>query len=212
LRAREFIAEQIDGSKPGRGYEVTVMYEPATAFEPGDVQDPTDPGFTEINVRYVPTIRDVWRVSSTGDNTGWTQAPVGFGTVSDIGGEAIDSAGEPTSIVMGLMELVVSHTIDGYPPYANLMSYSGARNNIAYLGAPSGSLLLKGISTTRQAVYVYKIDYTFAYDSWRHLVQVPKRDAQTGIIPTNTDGNANIVMWKQPFPWVENFEDLAIPF
>ena len=163
------------------------------------------------NVTYSPTIQEVSRVEPFSAPDGQTpQSAEATGTVGNIGGKSIDSAGEPVSVVRYLMEAVISYTIGSSPPYVALKSYSGTRNLTAYLGALKGELLLKGIDSDRVGVSTYTLSYTFAYDPWFHLVQVPIRNTD-GVVPLDTDAYADEVMWKQPFPLYSNFHELEIP-
>jgi hypothetical protein len=209
LRAKEHQAEQVDSAKPGFAYEVTIRYEPSTGFNPNQEgpDDPTDPGFTQVDVDFVPTIQDAWR------SDGFTQLPQpnqASGTIIDIGGNPVDSAGEPTSIVRILGSVVIGYTITGYPDYSTLLEMAGARNNQPFLGAQIGQILFKHCTSRRVGVNTYQLTYTFAHDDWFHLVQVPKRNTD-GIIEV-TDGTpayATTVYWKQPFRKYDDLNSLV---
>jgi hypothetical protein len=213
LKASEHMAEQVEGSKPGEAYRITVRYEPKTgAGWDIDQPEPSEIGFVEVNVDYSPTIVDTWRVAPLADGSGWGQPPDGLNSLGDIGGTPVDSAGEPVSSVRRMMEIVISHTISGFPPYAALAGFEGSRNSTDYLTFTAGFLLLKGISTSRIAVSVYTLDYTFVFDEWAHSRQIPNRDADGKVVLSgSTPHTADQVYWRQPFPRTNDFYSLGIP-
>jgi hypothetical protein len=214
LRATEFDTEQVSGSK-GDAWDVTIRYEPnrLQQGDPGDDPDPDAIGYTEFNVSIQARPYDTYQVGP------FTKAPEQYHTsgysAGDIGGTSVDSAGEPTTITAVLPVIKVSHTISGSPPYNTIFAIAGMRNETTAFGEPKGTILFAGGDSRRVGINKYTIDYTFHYDGWYHLRQIPDRTAD-GIVPTTADGDgvmrATQVHWVQPYVEFGNFYSLDIPW
>tara|TARA_Y100000114_G_scaffold77560_1_gene71327 strand:- start:9462 stop:10352 length:891 start_codon:yes stop_codon:yes gene_type:complete len=150
----------------------------------------------------------------------------------DIGGIAVDSGGDPQSVLDTEPRLVIDVEIETNPTSAvsflsDLLTYAGKRNSNTFLGAKVGQLLYLGANSrflgNTQFGAKYAIQHVIAFDEYYHRVQVADRDlgrqGQYVIrlgASSDTDGGqlyvgkAFQVTYKQPFPELFDFRNLGI--
>ena len=144
----------------------------------------------------------------------------GTGNVQvDIGGIAVDSAGDPVTRFVNQQELSITVRSESFSniPISTSLNTLGKRNLSPYLGAPAGYLLYTGLSVQRDGVDSYNTTLNFVYDEDAHRRQVPQRDVNGTIIPENKGTSsepkirAKTVHMIQPFPDLVLFENLGVP-
>ena len=175
-----------------------------------DDESPDDPGFVSFTLSQRPVAVDLFRADDG------SLRIVGDG--SDIEGEPVDEAGIPLTAFVIQQDLELSVRYESFDRVPNISSLYlvSKRNSTPFLGAASGNLLFTGMSVTRDGVNSYRAGFTFTWDQWQHMRQVPGRD-QNGTIPTKDTfviddrHHAENVFYKQPFPDTENFQLLGIP-
>jgi|LULE01.1.fsa_nt_gb hypothetical protein len=175
-----------------------------------DEESPDDPNFVSFTLSQRPVAVDLFRADDG------TLRIVGDGT--DIAGEPVDEAGIPLTafVIQQDLELSVRYPSFDRVPNISSLYLVGKRNSTPFLGAASGNLLFTGMSVSRDGVNSYRAAFTFTWDQWQHMRQVPARD-QNGTIPTKDNfsiddrHHAENVFYKQPFQDTENFNLLGIP-
>ena len=87
---------------------------------------------------------------------------------------------------------------------------AGKRNASPFLGFDAGSVVFKGMSVQRQEYAKWDVTYTFAWDAWSHMSQVPKRIVGEDIgeldWDRSTDPATLPIYFKQPFPDTTSFD------
>lgn len=128
----------------------------------------------------------------------------------DIGGNAIDSAGVPTSAFRRQVTYEKSFSSEFVDlPY--VYSFVGTRNAFWWNGFGPGTLLYLGASLSVQTGGLVNRSDRFIYDPDYHLRQVVYSfDGDLNPV-LNESGNAQFVKWVQPFPLLSNFFSLGIP-
>tara|TARA_Y100000114_G_scaffold155881_1_gene181236 strand:+ start:41 stop:874 length:834 start_codon:yes stop_codon:yes gene_type:complete len=175
-----------------------------------DEESPDDPSFVSFTLSQRPVTVDVFR-SDDG-----TLKIVDDGT--DIAGEPIDQTGIPLTAIIRQQDLELSVRYESFDRVPNISSLYlvGKRNSTPFLGAAAGYLVYTGMSVSRDGVNSYRAAFTFSWDQWQHMRQVPGRD-QNGTVTTKNDfaiddrHHAENVFYKQPFADTENFNLLGIP-
>lgn len=128
----------------------------------------------------------------------------------DVGGNAIDSAGVPTSAFRRQVTYEKSFSTETVDlPY--VYSFVGTRNAFWWNGFGPGTLLYLGASLSVQTGGLVNRNDRFIYDPDYHLRQVVFAfDGDLNPV-LNESGNAKSVKWVQPFPGLSNFFALGIP-
>tara|TARA_R100001163_G_C5049854_1_gene186760 strand:- start:241 stop:1131 length:891 start_codon:yes stop_codon:yes gene_type:complete len=194
------------------------------------------PSFTQTwNLSVQAKFKDVYRRPPEQGVTApspWQNPVEGVELGTDIGGIAIDAAGEPQSVLDTEPRLVIDIEMETNPFQAisllsSLMRYAGKRNSNTFLGAAVGQLLYIGANSrflgNTQFGARYSIQHVIAYDMYRHRVQVAERDTfRQGqyVVRLGTEDNldggefyiakAFKVVWQQPFPELFDFRNLGI--
>ena len=141
-----------------------------------------------------------------------------FTAQSDIKGRKIDAAGYPTSVLRHKIRMTVD-VVDTKPPTFP-PDFVGTRNRLKFAGYDPGIVLFIGCSAVELPNGIYNHSYQFEVDSLFHLKQVPKRQANGYVVldlPGNPDdqtvtGQAKIVSYIQPYPWVVDHTLLNLLF
>jgi hypothetical protein len=202
-----------------RGYRASV----STNFQ----MWPNQPGAATKRLDYLAKYEDAWRqwertieiefnVRLLDENQVPRYAP--FTPESDIGGSKIDAAGYPTSILRYTLKLTIDLLDDTAPDFPP--SLIGSRNSKRFLGVDRGMLLFIGVNSVELPNGFFNASYNFEVDSFFHLKQVPKRQANGYVVldlPANADdvtatGQAKIVSYIQPFPRVADFYTISPRF
>lgn len=139
--------------------------------------------------------------------------------VSDIGGTKIDLNGNPPTYEVPQMTVtvevlwdrtkVVSGNPQAEPPTSSWSTYIGKRNNAAFLGCDTGTLVYRGFSVSPAHEW-YRIAHTFLWDEWYHLEQV------TGPIPTGAPACTSgatiaglVVLQADKVVWFQKYQSTA---
>jgi hypothetical protein len=153
-------------------------------------------------------------------------------TDSDIGGEPVDSGGDPQSVLVTRAKLNIDMTIQLSPSsvssyFNKIMDLTGTRNSSSFLGAQQGQLLYTGANTrflgNSGSGSAYQITHSMVFDEFRHKIQVADRDVdkQGQFVvrlgaSTDSDGGEKYVNHAfkvravQPFPEERSFFQLGI--
>ncbi len=134
-------------------------------------------------------------------------------TSADIGGQPIDSFGDPVTVFVPQQEMTITN-FRGNNNASVIMCAVGRRNNADYNGAPAGHLVFSGATARRVSSSQYEVTYKMTFDPLGHCRQVAlgdsagiKMGAESGNPPVC---NASLVVWRQPFPTTVNFGALGI--
>jgi len=141
------------------------------------------------------------------------------GSVVDIGGTKVDLNGNPPTYEVPQMTVTVEVLWDrtklvggnpqAEPPTASWSTYIGKRNNAAFLGCDTGTLVYRGFSVSPAHEW-YRIAHTFLWDEWYHLEQVP------GPIPTGAPACTSgvtiaglVVLQADKVVWFQKYQSTA---
>lgn len=192
---------------------VTWKYGLETIQPDTDDNNPGDPDFIDFSIVQRPVAVDTWRAgvfTTTGTDS----------IETDIGGTAVDSAGEPitTFITQQDLQIQVRSTSFDNIPIGTSLALLGTRNSQAFFGAQPGYLLYTGLSTQRDGVNSYNTTLTFTFDSQAHRRQQPQRSSTGEVIQEiknegedNQRRAATTVHLIQPFTFTADFTALGVP-
>ena len=175
-------------------WEVTFNYE-NTEFTG---QLPQEEGYVQITVDYAAEFRDVWRLNPTIPQYGTQNG-------QNCGGEKIDKAGEPISVLVRMSDLTIVETVSAasFPDRSLLIRQARGRRNLTqFQGAPIGQVLYTGATANRIGIEKYQITHRFRQDEAFHMIQSPRRN-QLGQVQKELDNQG---IWRAA--WV----DLVQPF
>lgn len=138
-----------------------------------------------------------------------------FDAQADIGGTKIDVAGNPTSVMMPMQRLVVDITTTRFPQMKHFRKFLGSRNAKEFLGCDQWTAVCQGIDATEINPGRWRVTLNFEIDRQYHLKQVPIRNA-SGYVELDQGGDTNAlgrgqasrVIWVQPYPEFQFFEDI----
>jgi hypothetical protein len=177
-----------------------------------DEESPDDPNFVSFTLSQRPVAVDLYRADGTGDNA--LEVLEG----GDCKGVPVDESGVPITafVIQQDLELSVRYPSFDRVPNISSLYLVAKRNSTPFLGAAAGTLLFTGMSVSRDGVSSYRATFTFTWDQWRHMRQVPSRDQNGEVVLTDRFDvddrfKADLVIYKQPFPDTENFNLLGIP-
>ena len=129
----------------------------------------------------------------------------------DIGGEPIDRAGVPTSVLRKQMEITLNRTVVGQQgeTVETLVPFVGTLNNVRLFGIDRGKLVYRGANIQRVETNKFIVSHTWLYDSFYHRIQeieytiagTPKLGGADG--DELYKGRAYPVKFRQPF----NYDD-----
>lgn len=213
------------------GYFLTLIYKDGTGqrttFNP---LQPNDDGYATYRLSTEGRFVDMWRQWTTdaalrsvvNRKTDLNYVPrYGINdTLSDIGGQKIDVAGTPTSVIVPMQRLIVDITTTQLPALRFFRPFLGTRNKTSFLGCDVGTAVCLGADATEMQPSRWKISLSFEIDKYYHLKQVPIRNA-SGYVELDQGGDTNAlgrgqasrVAWVQPHPEVTEFRDIhpALP-
>lgn len=148
-----------------------------------------------------------------------------FPPTTDIGGTKVDVNGKPMAGNVTQQQISVEFLQDRTPvgsgttavdPDWNtlLTTYINKRNNAAFLGWPTGSVLCTGATATLDSE-VWRVQIQFLFDEWYHLIQFPV-SYPTGEPILNTGPTligigqlaSDKVGWFQQFPNTATFNNI----
>ncbi len=174
-----------------------------------DEESPDDPNFVSFTLSQRPVAVDLFRADD-----GTLEVLEG----GDIKGAPVDESGVPITAFIIQQDLELSVRYPSFDRVPNIPSLYlvAKRNSTPFLGAAAGTLLFTGMSVSRDGVNSYRANFTFTWDQWRHMRQVPSRDQNGEVVisdrfEVDDRFKADLVIYKQPFPDTENFNLLGIP-
>ena len=204
---------------------VRVTYREVGADAPSRNSLPGEVGYISLRSTYEATVVDSWRqwdnnsallfdldrttyATQSGTNPIRTPRYPPGSVDSDIGGNPIDIAGDPTSIISYKQRLVVDLIADTRINAQWLKEYMGTRNFQPFLGVEAGALLFAGADASMISQGKWQHTYNFEADNFFHLVQRPLRMPHGDIILAPGSGQANHIVWVQPFPRTMDFQSI----
>lgn len=213
------------------GYFVTLIYKDGTGerttYKP---LQPNDDNYATYRLSTEGRFVDMWRQWTTDaalrsvvirktDNN-YVPLYSAFDSLADIGGQKIDIAGNPTSVVVPMQKLIVDITTTQFPALRFFRPFLGTRNKYPFLGCDTGTAVCIGADASEMQPSRWKVSLTFEVDKYYHLKQVPMRNA-AGYVELDQGGDTNAlgrgqasrVVWVQPHPEVTDFNRIhpALP-
>lgn len=197
-------------------YVVTWTYTQAP-ISPLQAKEPNDVGYVEFSADVRGEFVDAWRAISPTTMATLVGGTYANGTPAtsfddDIGGTAIDVAGEPKSVLVRQAEVEFGVTQEDVPSLGWQAAFVGRRNNVEFNGAAVGKVLFLGASVNRIAARKYRIGYRFLVDEWYHMRQAPfvNPDGSVALGAYVNNGiHAGGVYFVQPYPDFANFYALS---
>lgn len=144
----------------------------------------------------------------------------------DVGGTKVDINGQPMPLSVPQMQITVewmydrttTDSVQGGEPEGAYWNYLGARNDSAFLGFGTGTLLLTGINASPLNDQWYMMQFTMLWDYWKHCEQrsAPNIGGLSFLATTANFIGVPIkqctkIGWLQPYPDVLDFADLFPP-
>jgi len=126
-------------------------------------------------------------------------------------GTVVHQGGEPITVPVPTAEVSLSETTWGAYFFLNDVQFKAGKRNVSgFLGFSAGTVVFKGMSVQRQAYDQWDATYTFSWDAWSHMRQIPKRDDEGDLdwndaVAPSTDKTLDI-FFKQPFPNTVSFD------
>jgi len=173
LRASEFRVSQTRENR--YAWVVEWTYQPVSPTDPGG-DDPTEPGFVEVNVDNEVEFQDFYVQGADFYTNGLPPLPPVPTTI----GEIIAVDGRPTSLPVRTIRADISIIVEGFPDFATFAIASGRRNNVTFLGGAVGSILYTGARSNRIAPNRFRVTHTFVQDEFFHMRQIGTFDPDTG--------------------------------
>ena len=186
-------------------YGIVVKYAGGEMPGGGGGNNSTTPGFVTEAVNMRVVYIDVWRTG------GDFMLPDG-NTTTDIGGDCVDTAGQPYSYPLPLVELQVTENLP-HPPYFNAWAGRVAkRNSQSFAHAEPGQVVYFGATSKQMTPEIWQVTHTFVWDKhMKHRRQQAKTD-ETGRVSLGPKEGvdsfgfcADTVTWVQPFPVTSDF-------
>ena len=148
-------------------------------------------GFEEISGRVSGSFVEQYRTDPNGGE-------------GDIGGEPVDRAGVPTSVMRQQMEITLGRTMTGEAfEIGDFVEYAGTLTKFQLFGMAAGSLVYRGANIQRIETNKFTVQHTWLYDSESHLIQTPEYTSagtpKLGEQGSEYEGKAYPVLYKQPY-------------
>lgn len=192
-------------------YDITVRYE-TPLFGVPTIESP------ELTTDYRSEFLSIWRKPPFKDPDEWGSVDLPeYGPDYDIGGRAVDAAGEPVDEPHFIHEFVLTGTVKAPLNDAIIAALQNHRNSKPIFNRPIGSVLfIGGFSRKTIGSAVIPIELRFAYDPIWHLRQRVFRDTDGEVPYALADpGNslngtqAKVVNFHQPFPFLADLSLLV---
>jgi len=173
---------------------------------------PTEIGWSQRSFDFGGQFKDAWRADS-----GLILYSASYNGTDDIAGQKIDCGGNPLSVFVPQMRIVISETVSSGSldrRYGNISDMVGKRNDGSWKGEAKGTVLYEGASARRVGLRSYTLEHRFLVDDWLHAIQQPKLNSQRNVDTAVANGfaHASWVRWVQPFPKTGNFNILSENF
>ena len=150
-------------------WRATFRYRRTAATPQTDINDvgagPAFVGFEELSARVTGSFNEGYRASP---NVLASDTEDG-----DIGGEPVDRAGVPTSILRTQMEVSLSRTMSEFDP-GDFLKFVGTLNNVTLFGMQPGTVVYRGANISRIETNKFTVQHTWLYDQDFHLIQDPQ--------------------------------------
>lgn len=209
-----------------KGWRVRCIYKDGTG-EPTTYYDyqPNDDNYATYRLSTEGRFVDMWRQWTTDaalrsvvlakTDANYVPKFGAFDSLADIGGQKIDIAGNPTSVVVPMQRLIVDITTVNFPALRFFRPYLGTRNKTVFLGCDVGTAVCLGADASEMQPSRWKVSLSFEVDKYYHLKQVPMRNA-AGYVELDQGGDTNAlgrgqasrVVWVQPHPEMTEFKDI----
>lgn len=201
-----------------QAWRVTVTYRDTTGTLIREGRAPGEEGYITMRASAEARFVDEWRQFYDSEdfrqnfervcfpNSARPQFRVGSPD-SDIGGNKIDIAGHPTSVIRPVQRIILDITTYIIPDFKEISDYLGARNSLQFLNAAPLSMVFVGADMATIGNAKYQLTLNFVIDKYYHLKQVVNRTI-SGYAETDanfagaaqTAGQAKTVSFVQPFP------------
>ena len=209
-----------------RAWHVRFIYKDATR-EPTTYHNlqPNDDGYVTYRMSTEGRFVDMWRqwithqslMAAVVAKTDANYVPrYGINdSMSDIGGQKIDVAGTPTSVVVPIQRIIVDITTVRFPSMIRFNTYLGSKNKTIFLGCETATVVFMGADASEMQPGRWKVSLSFEVDKFFHLKQVPIRNA-SGYVELDQGGDTNAlgrgqaarVAWVQPYPMIMDFKNI----
>lgn len=190
-------------------YKIDVKYVASGLPDTGGNPNSNAPGFVTEAVNMRVSYVDVYR------NNASPYAVPDEDETTDIGGKCADTAGNPYSYPLPLMELQYTENIPFAPKFNYYSNFVATRNSAAFAGAGIGEVVYFGANSKQLTPEVWQIQHTFVWDKqFKHRRQQAMTDENGRVQLSAKEGNdsngfcAEKVTWIQPFPRIMNFNPL----
>lgn len=175
---------------------------------------PNEVGYRTARLSMTAEFQDVYRRFASVAQMQLQAA--GTDETTDIGGFSVDVAGIPLSRLHYRQEITILITDQYLPNSQSIAAQIGTRNDAVFLNYPSGTVLFAGCNCeTVPEVGRNSIEYRFIFDQAYHCVQFALKgnNASPILLTANSanlkKGSAQTVVYKQPFSYTTNFNNLS---
>lgn len=184
-------------------------------------RSPSSPNYVEISASVSAERVSAWRALDGSQLAAMFSAagPYRYGSAAnpvDIGGNYMDSAGEPLQDIVRQVEFNVNETRSGGPRLLPITTAAWTRNSTTFLTCPPGQLLYVGATISRVEDDLFNIAHKFIADRWWHCRQMAISDAEGRPLlvsnPSTKLMHAAKVMFVQGFPSVTDFYNISPNF
>lgn len=183
-------------------------------------KQPQEIGYVDVSGELSGETVDCWRTLTTAEISALVAVgstyPLGTPLPSqwDIGGRAVDIAGEPLTKLLRQISITYAVTVSSPPNMLTYGPFVGKRNIATFSNLGPGRVLYLGASVSRTSINRWSISHKFLADEWLHMRQVPLRNPDGSVVlnPSAPGGvRAQTVMFAQPFPELADFFQIS-PF
>lgn len=189
----------------GRTLTFSILYS-----TPYYVEDTTSNSFVLPSTVTYQTVTRMARIY----RRGWAvDPPPASDTSTDIGGTAVDGAGQTTTVQVPQMRMRINTTQDASFAINKistivlaLSTLPNARNSLAFGPFAAGYLICEGFNITPTQAPFYEITIDILWDAWAHHEQVAETGADGR--PNLTSGNLSAVYWKRMPRTSEDFNEI----
>lgn len=184
-------------------------------------RNPSSPNYVEISASVSAERVSSWRALDSWQLAGMFSASGSYRYGSsaspvDIGGNYMDSSGEPLQDIVRQVEFSVNETRSGFPRLLSITTSAWTRNTTTFLTCPPGQLLYVGATISRIDDNLFNIAHKFIADRWYHCRQMAVTDAEGRPLlisdPNTKLVHASKVFFVQGFPSLTDFYNISPNF